>query len=329
MDSFARDRVGQGVPVYAQGPISTINLRPPSAAEVQVLVKGHVGRLLDKLPQKDGLGECFPFADEFMRKEASDSQNLRITLTRLRDEYSRCVYGQENLPIPPVKEPVVPSWETLLESTWNEHHSAASRKMQGSMAGYRSSIHAGLGSMLEHARPLELAGWNLTEVHQSISIGDNPTYGVASLLHWQHQQQSTDKNGAVLRMGVAFLLAPGTGMAHDLRAKFDFFRRPAKGEQLLILWPAPRDGDDLVELLPRTTRTAWDENRHSKKTTLVRVDQNDLQSLLCFSDWLNSLADRGVPNEQLRAFVEKRFQSLLQLVAPPVPKEERTSADED
>jgi hypothetical protein len=233
-----------------------------------------------------------------------------------------------------VKVPVVP-WENLLESTWSEYLSAAGRMLQGSLTGSRSDMHAGLGSLLEHARPLDQGGWKLAEVQQSISIGANPTYGVASLLHWQYQQKSTE-NGAVLRMGVAFLLAQGPGMAHDLRAKFDFFRRPAKGDHLLILWPAPRDGDDLIELLPPGTRTAWNESRFLKKTTLVRVDPNDLRALLCFSDWLNSLAqysiqgaDQPVPDDLLRAFIEKRFQPLLQLVAPPTPAEERTSADED
>ena len=38
MDSFAQDRLQQGVPVFGKGPINQIRLQPPTADEIKVLV---------------------------------------------------------------------------------------------------------------------------------------------------------------------------------------------------------------------------------------------------------------------------------------------------
>ncbi len=328
MDSFANDRLRQGVPIYGQGPISEVLLKPPAPSEIKALIEERVGRFLEEFKDRSPLPEGFPFPEDFVRGEATGSKNLRLVMSRLRDEYSRLVYAQT----PVSQENQAVNWESLLESAWNEQLVAAGRKMTGSLTSHLGEIHAGLGSLLQQSLPLEMEGRALTHVQPDLSIGEHPVYGVVSLLTWSPRIELESKNGAVARLGVGFLLAKGAGMPADLRAKFDFFRRPAKGDHLLILWPAQREGEDLVELLPAGTRAVWDESRHKNATTLRRLDQDDLRTLLAFAEWFNSLqslANQSPPPEVVQAFIKERFEELFQLISPPVPQEERTHADED
>src|SRR5207302_116635 len=88
MDSFAVDRLRQGVPIFAQGPVSEIRLQPPAAAEIHNLIRNRVRRFLGPMPGVAALPESFPFTEETLTRELTGTQNLRITLGRLRDEYS-------------------------------------------------------------------------------------------------------------------------------------------------------------------------------------------------------------------------------------------------
>jgi hypothetical protein len=327
MDSFARDRLGQGVPIHARGPVSEIRLRPPAPEEIGILIRNRVARLLGSLALAKSLPDGFPFSEAFLRKEVRASQNLRITLTRLRDEYSRCVYQQASRA---EAAPPVP-WEALLESKWREHLAMATRSLQGSLAGHLPQLHAGLGSMLQPLLPFAPDGWELTQVQTTLSIGDQPNYGLVSLLEWRRRGDPAEAGGS-RNVGVGFLLGKGNGMPVDLRAKLDFFRRPAKGDHLLVLWPASREGNNLVELLPPGTSAVWDSSRHKDKATLLRVEMNDLAVLLAFPGWLNSLpglGDQPVPPETLQAFIKDKAQAILQAILTPAGREERVLIDEN
>ena len=328
MDSFASDRLRQGVPIFGRGPVSEILLNPPSASEIKVLIEERVGRYLEDFPCEGPLTEGFPFSEDFVRQEAIGSKNLRLVMSSLRDEYSRQVYAQtavsdENQDV---------NWENLLEREWKEQLTAAGSKMASSLTSHLQEIHAGLGNLLRQSLPLEIDNRVLMEIQPDVQIGEHPNYGRVSLLTWAEPEGSESKNGAVAKVGVGFLLAKGAGMPADLRAKFDFFRRPAKGDHLLILWPAQRDGEDLVELLPAGTRSVWNESKHKNKTTLRRLEQDDLGTLLALSEWLiavPTLAEQPVPLDALQAFAKEHFQSLFQLISPPAPQLERIHADEN
>jgi hypothetical protein len=330
MDEFAQARLTQGVPIYAKGPVFLVDLGPTTSEEMRVLIHSRVQRLLGDFPRAAELPQTFPFDEQFLKQAFTDYQSIRNSLVRLRDEYSRVVYGQTA-----VKEQPRPvNWERSLESSWNDQLAAAGRKMEGSLVSCLQEIHAGLGSVLQLFLPLSLEEWVLTEVQPTASVGDNPTYGVVSLLHWQHTKAGAraGSNGDVEKVGVGFLLARGNGIPIDLKAKFDFFRRPARGNRLLVLWPTQAEGDNLVEFLPPVTRKVWEESRSRGKTVLRRVDPTDLRALLAFPEWLSSLqnlADGPVPPEVVQAFVKERFQAALHLIAPSVPEAEKVVAHEN
>ena len=228
-----------------------------------------------------------------------------------------------------VRAPAIP-WESLLETNWHEQFKTASRRVASGLTGQLQNLHAGLGALLQQALPLSLDAWVLTEV-QPTSVGDNPNYGVVSLLSWEHQPRS-DGDGALLKLGVGFLLARGPGLPHDLRSKLDFFRRPRKGDRLLLFWPTPSDRENLVETLPAATRGVWNESRHKGNVTLRRVSNDELCTLLAVPEWLNAVravADQPMPPEVVQSFIKEKFQSILHLITPPLAPIEGALADEN
>jgi hypothetical protein len=314
MDSFARDRLLQGVPLFARGPVHEIRLRPPPPVELQNLVRNRVRRYLGPLPGVADLHEAFPFPAGFLQSDGTTGQNLRNTLLRLRDAYTDVVYRQTPMPAAPAPAQVIKmelDWDRLLQSVWDR---VVERDRVPSTA-HLPQLHAGLKGVLEPLLPHAQNGWELTEVQATASLGDHPTYGVVSVLRWREQPGSGSCD-----LGVGFLLGRGMGMPVDLGAKLDFFRRPAKGDHLVVLWPPTKEGDNLVELLPAATRSVWDQSRHRKKATLRRIEQSELRTLLAVPDWLgqvSSLSEAPPPAEALKAFIVKRFQPLLQLLGPP------------
>lgn len=323
MDSFARDRLQQGVPIFAHGPVHEIKLQPPPPGEIQQLVHDRVRRALGAAPNAAALPPQFPFDNGFLDKVATAQQNLRVTLLRLRDEYSRLVYraaaGREDTAIPP---PPAPDWERILQSNWDR----AGRSERAPGASHLQQLHAGLGALLQPLLPLTLGSWELLEVQPTAMVGDRPPYGVVSLLRWRRSSGSESRT-----VGVGFLLGKAKGMAADLHAKLDFFRRPTKGDELLILWPPSREGDDLVELLPAATRAVWDSRARRRPVTLRRISASELVALLAIPDWLSSLASlEGAPPpaDTLRAFLKEQFQTLLDLLAPDTSAETVSASDD-
>lgn len=317
MDDFARPRVEQGVPIFGRGPVHLIDLQPPGPDETDALIYGRMQRWLRGFPRAAELPKSFPFSNGTTGGPAA-TQSLRNTLLRLRDQYSQLVYAQSAPAVEPVS---VVNWESLLQSKWSELFTAAGPRMANSPVSHLRDMHAGLDVLLQNVMPLSLDGWNLEEVQATVRVGNNASYGVASLLRWRALDGAAEKNGACRKIGVGFLLGQKAGMPPDLRSKLEFFR-PALGDELLILWPSPNDADNLVELLPAATRSEWDRSRAKKKTTLRRVEMNDLRTLLVLPDWFSAvqtLADQPPPTEVLHAFARDHFQSLVELIRPPEP----------
>jgi hypothetical protein len=326
MDSFARDRLTQGVPIHARGPVSEIRLHSPVPEQILRLVHNRVKHMLGSTMSTTELPAGFPFSETFLRKEVNGTQNLRITLLRLRDEYSRLVYDRA-----PRAELPADGWDRLLESHWQQHLATATRSVHGSLAGHLPQLHAGLGSLLQPLLPFRPNGWELIQIQATLSVGDQPNYGLVSLLEWRSPLGDGD-NGTIRTVGVGFLVGKSNGMPQDLKAKLDFFRRPPKGDHLLVLWPTSREGSDPVEMLPAGTRAVWNASRHKDKTTLVRVEPSDLAVLLAFAGWLNSLPALGeqpVPPETLQTFIKEKAQPILQVVLTPADREEKVVRNEN
>ena len=180
--------------------------------------------------------------------------------------------------------------------------------------------------------PLECSDWTLTKVQPTETVGNNPSYGVVTMLEWTGP--SAGGNGAtqLLRHGIGLLLAGGTGMAADLRAKFDLFHKRSLGAQrLTILWNTQREGDDLAQLLPPATKKVWDESGYRKRAAIHQLTQDDLCVFVAFPDWLGSVreeAPEAVPD--LHSFVQQQFAAFIQLIAGDIAgPAEKGDVDED
>lgn len=328
MGEFARDRLAQGVPLPGRGPVSLIDLHPPTAAEMKSLVRARVRVLLADFPEKDHVVDEFPFSPEFLAKELGEnSRGLRNSIQRLRDQYSRAVYAPDSQ-LAPVEREGVPEptqlVDAVLDAAWQNQLKLATPKLYA-MTNFFESFHAGLGTLLQRLLPLKAGDWTLTEVQPTVSVGDNATYGIVTLLKWKGDAQSGETSGQEVRTAVAFLLAGGPGMAVDLRSKFDAFQKRPKPAQLIVLWPTQR-GDSAKgtsdlhsDNLPEKTRKAWDDSSDHSKAVLRRLPKEALRDVAAVPGWLqeiNEALDQPLPDDKVRAFLDEHCGSLIPLVQP-------------
>jgi hypothetical protein len=330
-ETFARARWEQGIPLAGRGPVFLLDLKPPSNEDVQVLIRARIWPQLADAPAAKDLPQDFPFRPEFIASlVGTGTVSLRTVLYQLRDEFNRVVYEKPS-PLPPARKdeedgvPPPPSssvadWNRQLETGWTRALAAARRNFDSVT---QHDLHEGLGRLLQAAAPVSIAGWSLNKVEDSIPVGQNPDYGVVSVLDWRAaEDRSLDQKGPQsLRVAIGFLLASGSGMAPDLRAKFDFLRERERGVRLLILWPTPRENEDLSDYLPPGTRRVWEaEEANHWRTTLRRIDELDLRRVLVFQSLVTDVqesAQESPPMEILRAFVHQKMGKLFPLFCPP------------
>jgi hypothetical protein len=337
MDGFVRHRLEQGVPLSGRGPVFLIDLKEPTPEDIARLVCSRVRPLL--LRGGADLPAGFPFSPEFLADLTSaGAANLRNVLLRLRDEYSRVVYGQEPIDVgdgmtkPTPISSIRHDWPKLLESAWSRGLATVRRKVQDSLT--HKELHAALGAMMQAVQPLTIDEWELSgRVEANLPVGENPEYGVVTLLDWKIRDSAESVKGPrSLTVAIGFLLAGGPGMAHDLRAKFDFLRERERRVRLVILWPAQKEGEDLVELLPTNTRKTWDsEAANHWRTELRRIDELDVRRILAVLDLtttVEEIAGDLLPPEHLRGFLQQRLLRVFPLMAPAYGRE-RTVSDED
>jgi hypothetical protein len=327
-NQFALDRLALGVPLRGEGPVDSVELRPPDFDELRQLIAERVGRLLKDFPVGE-LPAGFPFGQQFLDGLArKEEMGLRAKLLNLRDEYSRLVYGRG---VEPVRGGRGPDWPALLERTWNEQLAAADRKLQGALAGRLQDLHVGLGRLLRQAGPVGVDGWRLADVQPTVSVGENASYGTLTLLTWKREEEGGEGGRAAVRLGVGLLLAGGTGMAKDLAAKFDLFRDTGLGaDALVVLWPKVVDDDDMVSALPAATRKVWDGASRRRRAALRQLPTDDLRKMLAFPEWLEAVAaaaEQPPPEDVLRPFVSGKCQSVFRLVLPAVPEGVTAHAD--
>lgn len=328
MDSFVRQRLEQGIPVEGEGPTFLVRLAPPSVGDIEVIVHSRVRTLLADLSEAKDLRHGFPFSQEFLSDPNSfGTSNLRNLLIRLRDEYSRVVYGRApagsgeevHRPGPGPTPLPEPNWTTVLEQHWKNGGEAA-RKLWDLGRVNRQELHNCLGGLLLNALPLDRDNWTLQKVIASQPIGDNPDYGVVTVLHWRVRDGIVAPGPQSLRVAVGFLLAASKGMAIDLRAKFDYLREFKKGARLVILWPGEDIKGDPADKLPPGTRKVWeDESDHRWKAELRRCGNADIRVALAFRSLLSDTEASGQspPAEAIRSFLQTQADKLLPLLLPP------------
>lgn len=339
IDAFALDRLRQGVPLHGRGPVETVDLKSPNPEEITLLIKSRIkDQLLSDLFGSEQLPDLFPFSEKFIKDvTGAGTTNLRVAMQRLRDEYSRVVYQRQpaaEVSVGPEK-PRIAQWDILLASIWKDKVGKAHAQLKDSPAAQASALHAGLGAMLPHAKPLTIGDWTLAEVQPGMAVGDHPSYGLVTLLDWRSEKNPAATNGAdsTCRVGIGFLLAGGPGMAPDLQSKFDLFRSRSHGaNRLIVLWPKAKEVDELAEALPTATKQVWTQSRYKSRTELKKPAWDDMCAMLAFPDWLAQVADASngqAPAEAIQEFVRTRCQSIFPLIQPPQVIAERSVADEN
>jgi len=326
-NQFALDRIRQGVPLHAQGPVDLIELKPPSCEELQQLIRGRVGRLLKDFASSASLPAGFPYSPAFLNGLSQKTgMGLRNRLLLLRDEYSRVVYGRG------VEEPAVakqPDTAALLERAWTESLSVADRKLQGALGNQLQALHAGLGGLLQQLAHETFEGWEPVDVQATVAVGDHPVYGVVTLVDWRKAPPNGDPG--LVRGAIGFLVSKGSGMPRDLKAKFDLFRdKNLKVDHLTVLWPRAVEDGDLAAALPEATRQIWTSSRRRRQADLRSLSNDELRKILAYAEWMEvvrATTEQPVEEETLRLFIRQRCLAIVQLVLPPVP--ERTTTDAD
>lgn len=322
-DQFALDRLDQGVPLYAQGLVDRVELRPPDFAQLQELIAIRLQRLLRDRHAAAELPQGFPFGNDFLDDLARRSDlGLRNLLLRLRDEYSRVVYGRS---VSAPAEPAAPrDWAPLLERAWTDQLRSADHKLQGALISQRQDIHVGLGRLLQQLDPIASDGWLLVAVQPVVSIGSHPGYGVVSLVEWR-PEPATGMNGkdegakAVQRIGVGLLLAGGAGMPRDLQAKFELFEEGGvQTDGVVVLWPRPAL-DNLPATLPEATRQVWSAGSKRRQAALRAISDHHLRTLLALPAWLDECLELEVapPAAVVKAFLVEHCAALVRLALPP------------
>jgi hypothetical protein len=330
-ETFARPRWEQGVALEGRGPVFLVDLKPPSDQDVQVLIRARIHPLLTNIPELKELPQDFPFRPEFIGAlVGTGTVNLRNVLYQLRDEFNRVVYEKRSLLVPDrIIEPVIGpqplpptvlDWNRHLETAWTKGLASARRNFDSVT---QHDLHDGLCRLLNAGSPVSVPGWSLNQVEDSIPVGENPDYGVVSVLDWRAAEgRSTEQRGPQgLRVAIGFLLASGPGMAPDLRAKFDFLRDKERGVRLLILWPTQREAENLADCLPPGTRKAWEnEEANHWRTALRRIDDIDLRRILVFQSLLmevQEIAQVSPPGDILHTFVHQKMGKLFPMFSPP------------
>jgi len=337
---FALDRIDQGVPLHAQGPVDLIELKPPPPAELQQLIAERISQQLQGCPEVGQVPEGFPYSPAFLTDLAGRSgMELRRLMMRLRDEYSRVVYGRS---APAVEQPKpAVDWGPILDRAWTEKLTAAGRKLSDNLAAHAPALHLGLRRLLQQVGPAFPGGWELREAHAMTTTDGHSVYSQVTVLDWRagsvsDRSESTAINGtpggtAAVRVSVGLLLARGPGLPRDLSGKLAPLADSAhQADYLVVLWPRAAE-KDLVDVLSADTRKTWDKGTKRYRGAALRsLSDDDLRKLLALPDWLDtlqSLPEAPVPVEVLQNFVRQRCQTVLPLALPPMPEKVTSDAN--
>lgn len=333
IDSFAGDRLRQGVRVRDYGCIWEVLLESPTPDQIEQVVRRRMAPLLARVPNGQQLPPCFPFVPDEVRNMATVGEVhamgaavadvLRTVLLRLRDRYDAIVLpsGQQAQPAPSDGRPeagdTVPAAipADSMASDWEQAVAGGRKTLHGSRrTALAAELHAGLARWLELLTRETVREWTLTEAGSTV-YGDHPTFGMVTLGAWRAE------DGRTCRVAIGPILGEGRAMPKDLEIKFSVFsQRPSLADQLVVLWPV-QEGTVDAKQLPAATHQIWEQLAPRHAVSLCALPLADFAWLLAFPEWLTAHAAQST-GDGLRRFVLERTGYLLQEFAPRPPAEE-------
>jgi hypothetical protein len=323
INTFADHRLRQGVRVRDFGCVWDLELKPPSAEQIQRVVERRVAPLLARAAGDEPLPACFPFQVEEVRAIATEGVDvLRTALLRLRDRYDELVLpaqqhasiiARQEAPAGPIEAAVL---DDVLQRGWEEAAATWRRRLETTRrASLAQPLHASLGRWLELLANQEVRGWKLTEAKSAAPFGDHPTFGLVTLAGWRAN------DGRSCRVALGPILGEGRSMPKDLQTKLSIFlQRPSIADQLVVLWPVTEGAIDARQL-PPATRQVWEQRDPERSVAICALTVPDFAWLLGFPQWLALHAEESGA-EQLRRFVLDRTAYLLEDFAPRPSAEE-------
>lgn len=315
--TFARSRLDLGVHIPGRCRVAELELRPPTRDELSELVQGRMAALRPHLPEHEHIPPHYPFTHEYLDQlGAQVDQPIRGRIEALREEYNRIVFGQSNggtVAAPPDAPPLDPTPAVTLqelERVWDNALADAGRTLEVAWADQQVQLTRGLSLLLQLALPWPAAFPQFTGGIQALPIGDNPRHGFATLLPC---------TPAPTRIAIGFLLATGSGMPLDLRAKFAAFSDDkARADFLVVLWPTAKSNQNLVNALPARTREVWDEFAPLYSASLRAIEQTTLRKIRAIPLFLEQsrIQDISQSDELMREFVRERCAEVFPLIVP-------------
>ncbi len=323
IDSFARDRLLQGVRLRDHGIVDLLELESPSSEQLMILVQRRMEPLLQQIPESSGLAPIFPFQREDIDRIASTPDVLRVMLQRLLGDYDRIVLGKEPQhdftapkPVSPLveknqaqveREVLAPQWQFSL---YGARHRLESRP-RSALAG---ELHDCMKQWLQMFVDREdaLSKWQLKKV-EPVMTGQHPTYGVITVCDWSGAEEEEP-----YRIGLGTILALGPGLRRDLQVKLNLFNeQPQQVDELIILWPDR--SEFAVDDLPEGTRKIWDEHHKGHPVHNIGLPTETLTWLMGFGGWLSIVTeeqDTGWPPDAVAQFVRTQTASLFAQLSP-------------
>jgi hypothetical protein len=343
VNSFAQDRLLQGIRLREHGCVCRLDLQPPTVDDVAEVVRRRLAPLLDRVPNGAQLPETFPFSrDDLEAVVGHGSDIVRTVLMRLRERYDALVLPAGQAPQPAVRSAIAEApgdvaaqsqfERQVLMPSWDRAVAAKRENLQTLLRpALAKEFHEALGRWLELLDGAVAADWKLAGVDPPTLFGDQPAFGLVTVVHWDHAARGRR------RVALGPLLGAGSSMPKDLRVKLGLFElRPVPADELVILWPRRRDDQALLQTAPRpapvdelppATRKVWEESAAARPVVLCPVAAADFAWLLGIPDWLADIASSegaAWTEDLLRRFLLTRSGALLEQLTPQShPKTDR------
>jgi hypothetical protein len=318
-DSFANQRLEQGVVVPGCGALDRIELGAPTGNEVLELVRCRVAKVLDGLADPQRLPLHFPFSQVTVEELAGKKdQVVRLKLIVLRDKYADLVHGQpsdEAIAPPPERDVSPPRID--LAHRWKSALAAAAHELNLTHA---ERLHVGLGRLLQLAGYAPDEQCKLSEVKPVESFGDDPRYGITTLATLQRPPANSACPSSGIRLAISFLLARGSGRGQpeEMRQKLAVFDQDGVAcDRLILLRQSGKRSEDCQNELPPATRERLQQSAYRDRVFCRGISAEDLRDLFALPAWLEGIEEvgNGSPGEQeLGEFLRRNCRSLLRLL---------------
>lgn len=334
LPSHILDRIHEPIHVEDHGTVRSVRLSTPTAEQLTKVVSRRIRHTLQSANVPDTIEPTFPFGEAFLKRLAQKESVLRLMLqgccNRL-DEIlelpaenalqhlstdAQQTASESVTPITVEPEPVAVSaegGEPEFRDRWEHELRAAHRKLKpvGSLSAAAEELRGGLVRWLHFCKSLgvELGDWRMAGIDDHVQVGDHPTYGTLTIIHWSNAQSETR------RVGIGMWLGRGVGKPRDLETKLQVFAvQPALVDHLILFRPA----DDIR--MSGKTKTAWDQAvQAAASLRLEAVELDVFSKLFAFPRWIRQVHEvfgQDVP-EWVYALLAEETQSILLRLALP------------